>query len=135
MNYAWSREKICVFGGLSTEFFSAKISEKLNHETYLPYLKSLLRKYGKIIIVIDGAKYHFEKEHIQTFYKFNKHRLKVMQLPAYSPELNPIEPVWKKIKKWLANRIWTNREELENQLVLALNNPFFMSPIYDYLCT
>jgi len=58
-----------------------------------------------------------------------------MQLPPYSPELNPIEPVWKKIKKWLGCRIWMNKTELEEQLILALNNPYFMSPLYDYLCT
>jgi len=61
-----------------------------------------LRKYGKILIVVDGARYHFEKKHVQKFYEDNKQRLIVVQLPPYSPNLNPIEQVWKKIKKWLA---------------------------------
>ena len=55
-----------------------------------------------------------------------------MQLPAYSPELNPIEQVWKKIKKWLATKIWFSVEELQQQLIKALNNPNFMIKIYDY---
>lgn len=135
VSYTWTRDKICVFGALSKNFFSAKLAENLDNKTYLPFVKSLLRKYGNVIIVVDGAKYHFERKHVQKFYEENKHKLKVIQFPAYSPELNPVEPVWKKIKKWLANRIWFNKEELEQQLIFALNNPFFMSPMFDYLCT
>lgn len=91
-----------------------------------------MNKHGKIVIVVDGASYHFEKAHVQKFYEENKHRLKVIQLPAYSPELNPIEQVWKKIKNWLATRIWCTKEELQEQLVNALNNPDFTVKIYDY---
>jgi len=133
IKYVQTREKICVLGGLSEEFFTAKMADNLDFSTYLPYIESLLRKYGKLVIVIDGAKYHFEKAHVQEFYKNNEHCLKIIQLPPYSPELNPIEQVWKKIKKWLATRIWFTKEELEQQLVYALNNPDFMVKIYDYL--
>jgi len=108
------------------------IAEKLNYTTYLPYIQSLLRKYEKIIIVVDGAKYHFEKKYVQKFYQTHEDCLKVIQLPAYSPQLNPIEQVWKKIKKWLATRIWYTIEELQEQLIIALNNPDFMIKIYDY---
>lgn len=92
----------------------------------------MIRKYGKILIVIDGAKYHFEKKHVQKFYEENKHRLKIIQIPAYSPELAPVEQVWKKIKKWLAITPWATEEEFEMKLVEALNNPFFMTKMYDY---
>lgn len=109
------------------------MADNLDFSTYLPYIESLLRKCGKLVIVIDGAKYHFEKEHVQEFYKRNVDCLKIVQFPPYSPELNPIEQVWKKIKKWLATRIWYTKEELEQQLVYALNNPDFMVKIYDYL--
>lgn len=132
IDHLFTRERICVFGGLSNTFFSAKISDKLNAQTYLPYIESLIRKYGKIIIIIDGVRYHFEREHVQKFYEENEDKLKVIQLPAYSPKLNPIEQVWKKIKQWLATRIWYTKQELEQQLVIALNNPDFMVKIYDY---
>lgn len=48
--------------------------------------------------------------------------LKVIQLPAYSPELNPIEQTWKKIKKWLAISIWATKEEFEMKIAESLNN-------------
>ena len=117
---------------MSNSFINSKIADKLNNETYLQYIKSLVRKYKKIIIVIDGVRYHFEKEHVQKFYEDNKDKIKVMQLPAYSPKLNPIEQTWKKVKNWLATRVWLTKEELQNQLIIALNNPDFKVKIYDY---
>lgn len=95
-------------------------------------MSSLLRKYGKLVLVVDGAKYHFEKEIVQTFYKENENILKIIQLPPYSPKLNPIEQTWKKIKKFLAIKPWGSKEEFEMTLVMALNNPEFMTKMFDY---
>lgn len=106
--------------------------EKCNAQTWLKFLKSLLRKYGKVFLVVDGAKYHFEKEHVQKFYEENKEKLIIMQLPPYSPNLNPIEQSWKKIKHWLAITPWVTKEEFQMKLVEALNNPDFMVKMFDY---
>lgn len=130
---AYGKGRISVFGALSQNEFSAQMTEeKCNNETYLQFLKSLLRKYGKILIVLDGARYHFEKEHIQRFYEEKKEVLKVIQLPAYSPELNPIEQTWKKIKKWMAISIWATKEEFEIKIAEALNKQEFMTELYEY---
>lgn len=106
--------------------------DKCDYITWLQFLKSLLRKFGKILIVVDGAKYHFERKHVQKFYEDNKHRIVVMQLPAYSPELNPIEQVWKKIKKWLAMTPWATEKEFEDKLSIALNNHDFRVKMFGY---
>ena len=95
-----TKERISAFGALSKdELFTQTTEEKCDNKTYLIFLKALLEKYGKIVIVVDGSKYHFEKEHVQKFYKENEDCLKVIQLPPYSPELNPIEQTWKKTSK------------------------------------
>ena len=73
-----------------------------------------------------------EKELVQKFYGANKEKLVVIQLPAYSPKLNPIEQTWKKIKKWLAITPWGSKKEFEMKLVMALNNKDFMSKMFDY---
>lgn len=125
--------RISVFGALSCNEFSAQMTEeKCNNQTYLQFLKSLLRKFGKILIVVDGAKYHFEKEHVQKFYEEKKDVLKVVQLPAYSPELNPIEQTWKKVKKWLAMSVWATKEEFEMKIAESLNKSEFRVKMYEY---
>lgn len=129
----YTKERFTVFGALSENEFSAQFTEeKANAQTYFQFLKSLLRKYERSIIVVDGAKYHFEKAVIQKFYEDNKENLIVVQLPPYSPKLNPIEQTWKKIKKWMAITPWGSKEEFEMKLVEALNNPDFMSKMFDY---
>jgi hypothetical protein len=128
-----TRKRRSVFGALSENEFSAQMTEeKCYWQTWLKFLKSLLRKFGKILIVIDGASYHFEKKHVQKFYRDNKHRLIIHQLPAYSPELNPIEQVWKKVKKWLAITPWATEKEFEMKIASALNNPDFRVKMYEY---
>jgi len=128
-----TKERISVFGALSKdELFTQSTEEKCNHKTYLKFLKDLLRKYEKIVIVIDGSKYHFEKEHVQKFYEENKNCLKVFQLPPYSPELSPIEQTWKKTKKWLAIAIWGRKKEFETELQKALDSPSIKVKMFDY---
>ena len=122
-----------MFGALSEiEFSSQMTEEKCNAQTWIMFLRSLLRKYDKILIVVDGAKYHFEKKLVQKFYDNNKHRLVVVQLPPYSPNLNPIEQTWKKIKNWMAITPWATEKEFEMKLAEALNNPDFMSKMFGY---
>jgi len=126
-------KRISVFGALSENEFSAQMTEeKCNWKTYLQFLKSLIRKYGKILIVVDGAKYHFEKQHVKRFYEEKKDALKVIQLPAYSPELNPIEQCWKKVKKWIATSIWATKEEFEERIAEVLGNKDYRTKLYDY---
>lgn len=129
----YGQGRISVFGALSSDEFSAQMTEeKCNWQTYLQFLKSLLRKYGKVLLVVDGARYHFEKAHVQRFYSEKKDVLKIVQLPAYSPELNPIEQTWKKVKKQLAVRPWATKEEFEVVIAEALGKREFMTKMYDY---
>ena len=50
-----------------------------------------------IILIQDGAKYHVSKQ-TRDFFQGRKERLTVFQLPSYSPDDNPIERHWEKIK-------------------------------------
>lgn len=111
---------------------SSVMAEKLDSDSYLQFVSHLIKKHGKIIIVIDSVSYHKSKK-LKIFYEENVDKLKVFYFPKYSPKMNPTEQVWRRIKKWLAGRIWFTKDELEEQLVCALNNPEFAVKIYDYL--
>jgi len=45
-----------------------------------------------VILIQDGAGYHTSDE-MEDFFCSNVHRLSVYQLPACSPDFNPIEKV------------------------------------------
>lgn len=85
------------------EFFSGKlvykgIEEKFNSDSYAAFLEKLLAEVSGIIFLVqDGARYHTSKA-MQEFFEKHSKRLKVFQLPSYSPDYNPIEYLWKKVK-------------------------------------
>jgi transposase len=90
-----------VFGLI--EFFSGRllyqgIQDRFNSASYQTFLKYLLSQYpGPILLIQDGAKYHTSKS-TREFIEAYKERLIVYQLPSYSPDYNPIEYLWKKVK-------------------------------------
>jgi transposase len=85
------------------EFFTGKlvykgIEAKFNSDSYADFLKKLLDQVsGTIFLVQDGARYHTSKA-MQAFFQEHQERLKIFQLPSYSPDYNPIEYLWKKVK-------------------------------------
>jgi len=70
-----------------------------NAETFLRFLKNVLIRYpqGKIVMALDNARIHHAKL-IQPFLEEQKNRLELLFLPPYSPNLNPIEGLWKWLK-------------------------------------
>jgi transposase len=72
---------------------------RLNSATYIAFLKRVLEHTTRPIILIqDGARYHTSAE-TKAFCAQQTPRLEVFQLPTYSPDYNPIEQLWKKIKQ------------------------------------
>ena len=79
-------------------FFYKAQEGRLNSDSYIAFLTEVLAKTRKHIILIqDGARYHTSKA-VDAFFKKRANRLTVYQLPTYSPDFNPIEKLWKKIK-------------------------------------
>jgi transposase len=74
------------------------LEECFNSQTYQTFLLFLLEKVkGPMILIQDGAKYHTSRS-TRDFLAQHQDRLTVFQLPSYSPDYNPIEFLWKKIK-------------------------------------
>jgi transposase len=77
----------------------AETSGRFNGPSYIEFLKQLLAHYlGKIFLVEDGASYHHSKV-VTEFKSAHANRLMITPLPAYSPDYNPIEKLWKNTKK------------------------------------
>lgn len=90
-----------VFGVIdyfSGQFYWKCIETRFNSETYAQFLREVMRKIGRRIILIhDNATYHTSAL-MKKFYRDYSHQITVEPLPAYSPDYNPIEKLWKKIK-------------------------------------
>ncbi len=67
--------------------------------SYQAFLAEVLAQTQQHIILIqDGARYHTSQA-MNDFFATHVERLTKFQLPAYSPDFNPIEHLWKKVKK------------------------------------
>ena len=50
--------------------------------------------------------------------------VRFLPLPAYSPELNPIEPLWDQVKRHVANDTWETLDAIESAISEVLE-PFW----------
>jgi len=64
-----------------------------------------------IILVWDNARAHLSRLVRRTANLLN---IILVFLPPYSPDLNPIEFIWKSIKKELSSKIFMTKEEVQN---------------------
>jgi putative transposase len=58
---------------------------------------------GPLVLVWDGLNTHVSRAMRELIAA--RDWLTVFQLPAYAPELNPVEPVWSNLKRSLANLV------------------------------
>ena len=80
-------------------FFYKAQTGRFNSASYAAFLLDVLTHTTQHVFVIqDGARYHTSKAMAQ-FFAAHADRLTPVQLPAYSPDFNPIEYLWKKVKK------------------------------------
>jgi transposase len=115
LGYTWAptgqqpRVKTCgkrkgykVFGLIdyvSGRLFYRGQTERFTAERYCDFLASVLASTtGPIILIQDGARYHTAVK-TQAFLAAHAERLRVYQLPCYSPDYNPIEHLWRNVKR------------------------------------
>ena len=107
----------------SGRFFHRSIKDKFNAETYQAFLLGVLACSGQpLYLVQDGAKYHTSKA-MRLFFEQHAERLTVCQLPSYSPDFNPIEYLWRKVKQLAThNQYFPQFEQLTQSVDAALQH-------------
>jgi transposase len=79
---------------------------RIDEEVYICFLQTLLRETRKPIhLIIDNASYHKSKM-IRDFIAKHSKRLTVHYLPPYSPDYNPIEGLWRHLKRETTHNVY-----------------------------
>lgn len=89
-------------------FYGELVDDSINGSRFKEFIWSLKKRVGsdKIILICDNAKFHKSKE-LQQWYALQQSWLSLEFLPAYSPDFNPIERLWKWFKgEFTHNRCW-----------------------------
>lgn len=83
----------------SGQFFYRGIPDKFNSDSYTAFLAQVLEHTtAPLLLIQDGARYHTSKA-TRQFFAAHATRLTVFQLPSYSPDYNPIEYLWRNVKR------------------------------------
>jgi transposase len=113
--HAPTRKSIGYFGAVRLrdgKFIYAREEDKFNAQTCWQFLKQLRRKSlptGKqVVIIIDNAKYHHALLH-KAWREEAMPGFRLDFLPPYSPDLNPIERVWKLTRRLCLHNVYFSK--------------------------
>jgi transposase len=82
-----------------------------------------IKKEKKTILLIDNASTHTSKAFLSNVEKWKEKGLIILNIPPYSPELNKIEILWRKIKyEWLPFSAYDSFKSLSDSLDHILSN-------------
>jgi transposase len=117
--HAPTRKSISYFGAVRVRdgrLVASKPEGHFDAQTCWSFLRKLRRssrrRGRRVVVIIDNAKYHHAILHA-AWRRLQEPDFVLLFLPPYSPQLNPIERVWKLLRKlWLHNRYFPTLEEL-----------------------
>lgn len=122
------KEKVSIAGAVSQETGALFVvtASKFNAVSFKRFLQKFLknktrRKKKKVLLVLDNARYHKAKE-LKEYLEQVKDRLELLFLPPYSPDLNPIEMVWRETRRDVTNnRYFTSLIQQKQKLLKYWN--------------
>jgi hypothetical protein len=90
---------------LETGHIFHKNYDRISGESFINFLKDLQKAYQnapKIHVIVDRGPCHRSKE-VKAYLRGEDVRIKLHYLPPYSPNLNPIERLWKIMHEYVSN--------------------------------
>jgi len=135
--FFWSNKKITVFGALKDdgELFCEDFDgqNSLTYKAFLSDFIDTLNKNKNYVFILDNASYHKTNVIINYLAKFSN--IKIIFLPPYCPELNPIETCWKTTRHNVTNSTYfPTIEKLKSRLENFWQRHDFMLNFTNYLC-
>jgi transposase len=115
------RKSIGYFGAVRLRdgmFVAMQEPDKFNAQSFHDFMKKLLTTGStagrQMVLITDNAKYHHAKLH-REWREEHIDRFALDFLPPYSPDLNPVERVWKLVRRiCIHNRYFHTIKEIED---------------------
>ncbi|MFC7197819.1 IS630 family transposase [Halosimplex aquaticum] len=115
------RDWTCLLGAITEDgdrFFS-RFEEYVTADHAKHFILALCEEFeDDLLVVLDGAPY-FQASAVTDLAA--RDDLAFVTLPAYSPELNPVEECWRQLQQALSNRFFDSLNELTTAIDTALD--------------
>lgn len=140
MPYAWQEKnktievptahskRITVFGFMNKDCDTDTLcftSEKSSNSTYvISCINSFCERITRpTALVLDNAPIHKSKKFMNMIEEWKEKGLRIFFLPTYSPHLNKIETLWRKMKyEWLDFSSYSSFQKLKENLNSVIQN-------------
>lgn len=118
------RQNVLGFFNLHNELYSYVFEGSITTEVVIHcfdlFIKTLVRP---ALVILDNASIHTSTEFEEQLERWQQEGLSVKFLPPYSPELNLIEILWRKIKyEWLPLEAYQNFKTMTESLFEVLKD-------------
>lgn len=137
------RKKVSVIGAVSVSplaqhlglYFATLPDGFFTSEAVVGFLWDLLKHLrGKVVVVWDGGGNH-KGPSIRQFLRRNR-RLTLERLPAYAPDLNPVEAVWSWLKygqlsNYVPAAVGDLEDEIMDRLIELKSSPELLRNLWD----
>ena len=115
--------------------FSYEVNETThNADTLISFMDKFAEKIVKrTVVILDNSPIHKSNKFMQKIKEWKENDLLIYFLPPYSPELNLIEILWKRIKyQWLPFNAYNNFLSLKENLAKVLDSFGKSTSLYFY---
>ena len=85
----------------------------MNH--HLGEISSQVASDAHAVVILDGAGWHRSRSLVVPG------NITLLELPPYSPELNPVERIWRYLRHWLANSVFASLADIMDACEMAWN--------------
>jgi transposase len=126
------RKTAHVYGAIAVDdaSFTYQFAPVFNAKTYLRFLKQLIRRFPhqKLFLITDNGPCHNLDDDGKRWLSENAHRIELHRLPPYSPEFNPMEPVWKTTRKMTTHNRFYEETQQRDAALRATFHTFQIRP-------
>jgi len=110
--------------------FFSRFPEYVTADHAKHFILALYKEFkDDLIVVLDGASY-FQASKVRSL--ADREGIEFVQLPAYRPELNPVEECWRQLASALGNKYFESIDDLTatidaslEQLILPIVGNYF----------
>ena len=121
VRHGFSKKSVRLFGSLGTDGYRIRTTDAINSETFIAFLQEMLKAYPKFVMILDNASCHKSKM-VAEFVESTDGAIRLVFLPPYTPQLNPIEMQWAVLKRLLSGRYFRSVEKLKKTIITLVDN-------------